>query len=113
MKGNRQGSLSRSITRRSDQNRKIKYCFLFCDFASACQKSPNGLFDKLRQNRLSLNGRRYFLHISQKALASENVFGYTVPIPTGVRHSTLCRPPAKDKEEYPLWLAVRQCGDLS
>ena len=59
------------------------------------------------------NGRRYFLHISQKALASENVFGYTVPIPTGVRHSTLCRPLAKDKEEYPLWLAVRQCGDLS
>ena len=47
MKGNRQGSLSRSITRRSDQNRKIKYCFLFCDFASACQKSLFGLFDKL------------------------------------------------------------------
>ena len=44
VKGNRQGSLSRSITRRSDQNRKIKYCFLFCDFASACQKSPFGLF---------------------------------------------------------------------
>ena len=44
VKGNRQGSLSRSITRRSDQNRKIKYCFLFCNFASACQKSPNGLF---------------------------------------------------------------------
>ena len=44
VKGNRQGSLSRSITRRSDQNRKIKYCFLFCDFATACQKSPNGLF---------------------------------------------------------------------
>ena len=44
VKGNRQGSLSRSITRRSEQNRKIKYCFLFCDFASACQKSPNGLF---------------------------------------------------------------------
>ena len=50
MKGNRQGSLSRSITRRSDQNRKIKYCFLFCDFASACQNSPNGLFDKLTQS---------------------------------------------------------------
>ena len=44
VKGNRQGSLSRSITRRSDQNCKIKYCFLFCDFASACQKSPFGLF---------------------------------------------------------------------
>ncbi len=44
VKGNRQGSLSRSITRRSDQNRKIKYRFLFCDFVSACQKSPFGLF---------------------------------------------------------------------
>ena len=44
VKGNRQGSLSRSITRRSDQKRKIKYCFLFCDFAAACQKSPFGLF---------------------------------------------------------------------
>ena len=44
VKGNRQGSLSRSITRRSDQNCKIKYCFLFCNFASACQKSPFGLF---------------------------------------------------------------------
>ena len=52
VKGNRQGSLSRSITRRSDQNRKIKYCFLFCDFASACQKSPNGLFDKLKRTAL-------------------------------------------------------------
>ncbi|MCI6677609.1 MAG: hypothetical protein MSF41_00225, partial [Oscillibacter sp.] len=52
MKGNRQGSLSRSITRRSDQNRKIKYCFLFCDFASACQKRPNGLFDKLKRTAL-------------------------------------------------------------
>ena len=44
VKGNRQGSLSRSITRRSDQNCKIKCCFLFCNFASACQKSPFGLF---------------------------------------------------------------------
>ena len=52
VKGNRQGSLSCSITRRSDQNRKIKYCFLFCDFASACQKSPNGLFDKLKRTAL-------------------------------------------------------------
>ena len=44
VKGNRQGSLSRPITRRIDQNRKIKHCFLFCDFALACQKSPFGLF---------------------------------------------------------------------
>ena len=38
VKGNRQGSLSRSITRRSDQNRKIKYCFLFCCFAGSLAK---------------------------------------------------------------------------
>ena len=38
MKGNRQGSLSRPITRRSDQNRKIKHCFLFCDFAGSLSK---------------------------------------------------------------------------
>ena len=113
MKGNRQGSLSRLITRRSDQNRKINIVFYFAILPQLVKKVRTDFFDKLRQNRLPLNGRRYFFHISQKVLASENVFGYTVPIPTGVRHSTLCRPPAKDKEEYPLWLAVRQCGDLS
>ena len=42
VKGNRQGSLSRLITRRSDQNRKIKYCLLFCDFAGSLVKSPKG-----------------------------------------------------------------------
>ena len=50
VKGNRQGSLSRSITRRSDQNRKIKYCFLFCDFACSLQlvkKVRSDFFDKL------------------------------------------------------------------
>ena len=54
MKGNRQGSLSRSITRRSDQNRKIKYCFLFCDFASACQKVRSDFFDKLSRPKRRL-----------------------------------------------------------
>ena len=44
VKGNRQGSLSRSITRRSDQNRKIKYCFYFAILRAAWRKSPNGLF---------------------------------------------------------------------
>ena len=38
VKGNRQGSLSRSITRRSDQNREIKCSFLFCDFAGSLSK---------------------------------------------------------------------------
>ena len=40
MKGNRQGFLSRSITRRSDQNRKIKCSFLFCDFAGSVSINP-------------------------------------------------------------------------
>ena len=44
VKGNRQGSLSRSIIRRSDQNRKIKYCFYFAILRAAWRKSPNGLF---------------------------------------------------------------------
>ena len=44
VKGNRQGSLSRSVTRRSDQNRKIKYCFYFAILRAAWRKSPNGLF---------------------------------------------------------------------
>ena len=44
VKGNRQGSLSRSITRRSDQNRKIKYCFLFCDFAGSLSKKSGWTF---------------------------------------------------------------------
>ena len=48
VKGNRQGSLSRSITRRSDQNRKIKYCFLFCNFAAQLvKKVRSDFFDKL------------------------------------------------------------------
>ena len=48
MKGNRQGSLSRPITRRSDQNRKIKYCLLFCDFAcQLVEKVHPDFFDKL------------------------------------------------------------------
>ena len=38
VKGNRQGFLSRAITRRSDQNSKIKYCFLFCCFAGSLAK---------------------------------------------------------------------------
>ncbi len=53
MKGNRQGSLSRSITRRSDQNRKIKYCFLFCNFALS-KKSVRTFFDKLRQSSTAI-----------------------------------------------------------
>ena len=46
VKGNRQGSLSRSMTRRSDQNCKIKLQQMILQFCSL-SKSPIGLFDKL------------------------------------------------------------------
>ena len=50
MKGNRQGSLSRSITRRSDQNRKIKYCFFILRFfPQLVKKVRTDFFDKLRE----------------------------------------------------------------
>ena len=48
MKGNRQGSLSRSITRRSDQNRKIKYCFYFAILPQLVKKGRSDFFDKLK-----------------------------------------------------------------
>ena len=50
MKGNRQGSLSRSITRRSDQNRKIKYCFYFAILPQLVKKVRSDFFDKLTQS---------------------------------------------------------------
>ena len=49
VKGNRQGSLSRSITRRSDQNRKIKYCFFFAILPQLVKKVPSDFFDKLKR----------------------------------------------------------------
>ena len=50
MKGNRQGSLSRSIIRRSDQNRKIKYCFFILRFyPQLVKKVRSDFFDKLRE----------------------------------------------------------------
>ena len=51
MKGNRQGSLSRSITRRSDQNRKIKYCFYFAILPQLVKKVRSDFFDKLSRNK--------------------------------------------------------------
>ena len=49
VKGNRQGSLSRSITRRSDQNRKIKYCFYFAILSQLVKKVRTDFFDKLQR----------------------------------------------------------------
>ena len=51
MKGNRQGSLSRSITRSSDQNRKIKYCFYFEILFQLVKKVRMDFFDKLKARR--------------------------------------------------------------
>ena len=48
VKGNRQGSLSRSITRRSDQNCKIKYCFYFAILLQLVKKVRSDFFDKLK-----------------------------------------------------------------
>ena len=62
MKGNRQGFLSRSITRRSDQNSKIKYCFfilLFC--RQLVGKVRTGFFDKLSGGTKSLRDCIYSL----------------------------------------------------
>ena len=44
VKGNRQGFLSRSITRRSGQNCKIIFQFLFCNFAGSLSKKSKGTF---------------------------------------------------------------------
>ena len=49
VKGNRQGSLSRSITRCSDQNRKIKYCFYFAILSQLVKKVRMDFFDKLQR----------------------------------------------------------------
>ena len=45
-KGNRQGFLSRSITRRSGRIAK-QYYKKFCNFEGSLAKDPKGLFDKL------------------------------------------------------------------
>jgi len=53
VKGNRQGSLSRSITRRSGKIAK-QYYKKFCNFEGSLAKDPKGLFDKLT---VRLSGR--------------------------------------------------------
>ena len=53
MKGNRQGSLSRSITRRSDQNCKIILQILILQFCrQLVKKVQKDFFDKLKAPRL-------------------------------------------------------------
>ena len=54
MKGNRQGFLSRSITRRSDQNSKIKYFFILLFCRQLVGKVRSDFFDKLCPEELLL-----------------------------------------------------------
>ena len=67
MKGNRQGSLSRSITRRSDQNRKIKYCFYFAILPQLVKKVRSDFFDKLTQKESARRGALFLRFIGSGA----------------------------------------------
>ena len=51
VKGNRQGSLSRSITRRSDQNCKNKILFLILQFCLSLSKKSERTFLTSWENR--------------------------------------------------------------
>ena len=61
MKGNRQGSLSRSIIRRSDQNRKIKYCFYFAILLQLVKKVRTDFFDKLKKRLRAVGSKSFFI----------------------------------------------------
>ena len=56
VKGNRQGSLSRSITRRSDQNRKKNTVFYFAILPQLVKKVRSDFFDKLSAARKAAGG---------------------------------------------------------
>ncbi len=56
VKGNRQGSLSCSITRRSDQNRKINTVFYFAILPQLVKKVRSDFFDKLGAARKAAGG---------------------------------------------------------
>ena len=68
MKGNRQGSLSRSITRRSGKIAK-QYYKKFCNFEGSLAKDPKGLFDKLRHEAMGLC---VFFHIRRPQNAAKS-----------------------------------------
>ena len=85
MKGNRQGSLSRSITRRSDQNRKIKYCFYFAILPQLVKKVHSDFFDKLTQKRERPQGRSLFALYWFRGSVTVKV----VPFPSRLSSSTV------------------------
>ena len=76
MKGNRQGSLSRSITRRSDQNCKIILQILILQFCSQLVKKVLlDFFDKLMlPRRQSLRGSTAYSHSPKSFLLEQGVF---------------------------------------
>ena len=67
VKGNRQGSLSRSITRRSDQNRKIKYCFYFAILPQLVKKVRSDFFDKLKISPVAERQAIFFAHFTKSS----------------------------------------------
>ncbi len=67
VKGNRQGSLSRLITRRSDQNRKINIVFYFAILPQLVKKVRTDFFDKL--SRMALRAMRLMAHGSRSSLS--------------------------------------------
>ena len=95
MKGNRQGFLSRSITRRSDQNSKIKYCFfilLFC--RQLVGKVRTDFSDKLRHpSDLRLRGVVLLYHRASPAAFSHFFAADAAMMPT--RISTATAPPPR------------------
>ena len=69
MKGNRQGVLSRLITRRSGRIAKYYYKILFCNSECSLAKSPEGTFDKLRHEAMGLC---VFFHIRRPQNAAKS-----------------------------------------
>ena len=69
VKGNRQGVLSRLITRRSGRIAKYYYKILFCNSECSLAKSPEGTFDKLRHEAMGLC---VFFHIRRPQNAAKS-----------------------------------------
>ena len=98
VKGNRQGSLLRSITRRSDQNRKIKYCFYFAILPQLVKKVRTDFFDKLE--RRAHSARRFC------ALVCKNNFHKVVYF-RGLKCYTAISTRKGRKKEKPSWYERR------
>ena len=67
MKGNRQGSLSRLITRRSDQNRKINIVFYFAILPQLVKKVRTDFFDKLKKSPVAERQAIFFAYFTKSS----------------------------------------------